>query len=237
VANDRKHSGRRAATHRVPEYIDPEVTPPPQEPPKPSDLDGFDSIPPPIQDQLRMLAAGLGQVTDALGKVWDARKDGERLEKIDNKQDIANREISELVATVREFIMPAIKASQGRIDLLLQHHEANKLRVELFYDREWPAAVKALEGMTERLGRVERGQERQEHEMRGMSDRLNANQNALAARITAVEQFESRLAMIERDKRDVDVTSSALARRTRTVTTVLSTLAGLVAGLAGSFIK
>jgi hypothetical protein len=184
-----------------------------------------------------MLAAGLGQVTDALGKVWDARKDGERLEKIDNKQDIANREISELVATVREFIMPAIKASQGRIDLLLQHHEANKLRVELFYDREWPAAVKALEGMTERLGRVERGQERQEHEMRGMSDRLNANQNALAARITAVEQFESRLAMIERDKRDVDVTSSALARRTRTVTTVLSTLAGLVAGLAGSFIK
>ena len=32
-----------------------------------------------------MLATGLGDVTRAIGKVWDARRDGERLDRVDAK--------------------------------------------------------------------------------------------------------------------------------------------------------
>ena len=87
---------------------------------------------------------------------------------------------------LREFVMPALKASQGRIDLLLQHHEANKVRVEMFYEREWPAAVKSLDGMTERLGRVERSLERNESDMRGMGERFNAAHSALGDKVDLI---------------------------------------------------
>ncbi len=162
---------------------------------------------------------------------------GDRLDRIETKQDVASREISELSALIREFLMPAVKASQGRIDLLLQHHEANKVRVELFYDREWPAAVKALEGMTERLGRVERTQERQELEVRGMSERLNANHGTLAERVSQVERLEARLAVLERGQRDRDVVSTAMTLRTKTILGFVVTVGGMLAGAVGSLLK
>ncbi len=232
MAGDRKQTHKRATTHglpRVPEYVDPEsdLTPPPIHV---EELRGFDTIPPPIQDQLRMLADGIEHVR--------ARsRDSERLDRIETKQDIASQEIAELGALIREFLMPAVKASQSRIDILLSHHEASRVRVEMFYDREWPAAVKALEGMTERLQRVERQQERQADEMKGMSDRLNANHGALAGRVAQVETFESRIAQLERDKRDAHVVGAALTLRSKALYGFAVTAIGALSGLLGSLVN
>lgn len=203
--------------------------------PAPVQVD-FDSTMP-LDEQVIALRGAVNEQARATARTWGMRDAGDRLDRLDNKQDIASNEISELSALIREFLMPAVKSSQARIDILLSHHETNRIRVEMFYDREWPAAVKALEGMTERLGRVERGQERQEHEMRGMSERLNANHGALSQRVTAVESYESRIALLERDKRDTDITTKALARRSRTITGFLSAVIGALAGLASTFLK
>ena len=226
--------GRYGSRRRVgvPVEIDPELTPPP------TSVDAIDkmndSIPPPISEQLRRLASGLEQV-------WDARNDGARFDRIESHHGSVSKDLAEIGALLREFIMPAIKASQGRIDQLLQHHEANRIRVEMFYDREWPAAVKSLEGMTERLGRVERGLERSEMEMRGMGDRLNAAHGTLSDRVAAqsseMQALAVRVVSLELVKRDEDVGAKAIAKRDRRITGFVGAVLGFLSGLAGTFLK
>jgi hypothetical protein len=236
VPDDRDLPPRRRLRQQrrvgVPVEIDPELTPPP------TSVDAIDkmhdSIPPPISEQLRRLAAGLEQV-------WDARNDGARFDRIETHQGHVAKDLAEIGALLREFIMPAIKASQQRIDQLLQHHEANRIRVEMFYDREWPAAVKSLEGMTERLGRVERGLERSEMEMRGMGDRLNAAHGTLSDRVAAqdatVQSLALRVVSLELVKRDEDVGAKAIAKRDRRITGTIGSILGFLSGLAASFLK
>lgn len=188
---------------------------------------GDDTTPPPLKNQLKMLASGLEQV-------WSSRNDAERLGRIEHQQHTINKDLSEISALLREFVMPALKASQGRIDLLLQHHEANKVRVEMFYEREWPAAVKSLDGMTERLGRVERSLERNESDMRGMGERFNAAHSALGDKVDLIAAdlatHTIRLNAIETTNRDRSVESTAVAKRDKLWFAGLAALAGFIAG-------
>ncbi len=226
---ERRRPQRRAQSAIPTEIPDHEgLTPPPI---SIEDIDRLsdDTTPPPLKSQLRMLASGLEQV-------WSARNDAEQLNRIAIQQDHINRDLSEVSALLREFLMPAVKAAQGRIDLLIQHHEANKVRVELFYDREWPAAVKSLEGMTERLGRVERNLERYEIDMKGMGERFNTAHGALAQRIDTIASENTALALrvvsLETSSRDKSVASTAIAKRDKWWFAGISALVGFVAGIA-----
>lgn len=44
--------------------IPPELTPPPQEPPPPESIDGFDTIAPPIREQIKLLSDGLAELSN-----------------------------------------------------------------------------------------------------------------------------------------------------------------------------
>lgn len=226
---DRRRPQRRAQSAIPTEIPDHEgLTPPPI---SIEDIDqlGDDTTPPPLKSQLRMLASGLEQV-------WSARHDAGRLDRIETQQGHIGKDLSEVSALLREFLMPAMKASMARIDLLLQHHEANRVRVELFYDREWPAAVKSIEGMTERLGRVERNLERYEIDMKGMGERFNTAHGALAQRMDTLSSENTALALrvvsLETANRDKSIATTAIAKRDKWWTAGISAVVGFVAGIA-----
>lgn len=175
----------------VPPHVDSELTPPPQEPPKPDTIEGFDTISPPIAKQLEILSDGLAEVTGAIGKVWDARKDSGRIDRLADTLTLVREDAARINESLREFVLPAIKSLQGTSHALWQYHERNKATVELFYGEQWPRLVKAVDDLVQRIGRVETGQDKLNDGFSSHATRLGSVENVMNAhdvRITALEQ-------------------------------------------------
>ncbi len=208
------------------------MTPAPQMVPLPG---GSDS------EKIDALEHGLGQAMHAIGKVWDARKDSDRLDKLEHRLQTSTNEGAELGALLREFVMPGLKASMARIDLLLTHHEGNRVRQSLFYDKDWPAFVKAFEGLSDRLGRVERSMESQQSDMRALGERFAQSQGALGARVTVVESIgnshDVRITALERVNEDAKTVDNALAKQERNKTTKQSAAAAVLIAIASWIVQ
>lgn len=195
---DRANIGRRHRTPpggaSIPTEVDPEMTPPPQPIPSPEQLDGFYQLEPQVQEQLKLLAGGLDRVRDAVGQMWGSRKDGERLDKIEQKLDVSAGYNKEHGTMLHEFVLPGIKGLMGRLDILLTSHETGKVRTELFWSDQWPSAVESLKAITERLGRVERMQEDQGRDIRDLSRQISivtSTTLTLDQRVTSLERLHS----------------------------------------------
>jgi len=220
---ERALGGRRRRSHPfgVPTVeIDPELTPPPQEPPSPSSLAGYDSIPPPIARQLDMLSEGLGNVTTAIGKVWDARKDGERLDRVDSKLATLAEAATKHQTMLNDFVMPAIKDGMRSMDEV-----ANQM----------PMLISGLESVTAMVSTVDNRLRQLEVEIRLIVERVIMSVREIEIRITAhdkrISDGDARLGLLERKERDKEVITKALARKERFKS---GGLAGAVAALVGA---
>lgn len=175
----------------IPPHVDDELTPPPHEPPKPETIEGYETIAPPVAKQLEILSDGLAEVTGAIGKVWDARKDSSRIDKLGDTLALVREDVARMDASLREFVMPAIKSLQGTSHALWQYHERNRATVEMFYGEQWPRLVKAVDDLIDRISRVEKGQDKLSDGFSSHAARLGSVENVMNAhdvRITALEQ-------------------------------------------------
>lgn len=224
---DRSLARRHTPGRGVPVEIDPEVTPPPQEPPEPSSLTGYETIPTPIREQLNMLAHGLGEATAAIGKVWDARKDGERLDRIDSKLATLAEYATKHQTMLHEFVMPAIKECMSSTDAVAM---------------QLPKMLAQLEAVTMTVGNIDRQVRAIELEMRTSKERAESDHRALAALVaaqgTALSDQENRLDSLERKERDREVVSRALAKAERRKSgAVGGTVAAVVSGIVAIIAK
>lgn len=237
--DDRAEIGRDH--RRAPVHIDPEMTPPPQEPPRPESLAGYETLPPALKTQLGMMADELGTLTSAIGQVWDARNVAPQLAAIEAKVDGYVRDAIASSATLREFVLPAIKAQMAKLDLISSQHSQNYGRSEQFFDQDWPRMITTLEKLDKRFDDFAE----RINQLGRSIDTLNLTVGGVAARVTAVEavgnSHDVRITALERRFADQDAGDKrvqALAiRRNRIMTAAwgaISTIGGAIAGwLAG----
>jgi hypothetical protein len=76
-------------------------------------------------------------------------------------------------ALLREFMMPAVKNLQMRIDHIEQGVSFTKSRMEIFFDRDWPTITRAVESLTNNSGRIEKDVDRLERAVNEWLKRLD----------------------------------------------------------------
>jgi hypothetical protein len=167
-----RNERRRTPAAGTPVLIDPELTPPPQEPPSPATLRGYDQIDDAVKVQLDSLADGLGSVTAALGKVWDARKDVERLDRIDEKLGTLAGYATEHHVLLHQQVWPAVKELMKSSDEL---------------SRQLPALLLQVETMSSLVGDVDRRLRNLERDMGVQAERFASHRQELEARVRAAE--------------------------------------------------
>lgn len=181
-------------------------------------MKGYESIPPPIRDQLNMLADGLGNVTTALGKVWDARKDGALLDRMDSKLETLAGYATEHQTMLHEFVMPAIKECMTA---------ANSVAMQL------PRLLAQIEGLTLALGNLDRQVRMMELENRSSKERAESEHRALESRVARTEiarnEHDTRIELLERENRDREVIAKANAKKERHKSGAVGSAAGVAA--------
>lgn len=206
---DRGEIRRRTEAAGHPIHIDPELTPPPQEPPLPSTRAGYETIAPEIREQIDALAENLGTLTRAVDKVWDARKDSEQLGRIDTKLGTLAGYATEHHTLLHQQVWPAVKALMATVDEL---------------SRQMPALLNQVATMANMVTDVDRRLRQLEVDMRLHGERAAATTSALKQRLSAAETANGeldtalaaavvRIGKLETKNRDEHVASTAISKR------------------------
>jgi hypothetical protein len=226
---DRNESRRRTPPAGSPVHIDPEITPPPQEPPRPETLRGFELIDEAVQVQLANLATGLGQVTEALGKVWDARKDADKLTRIDEKLGTLAGYATEHHTLLHQQVWPAVKELMKATDEL---------------SRQLPALLVQVETMAGLVGDVDRRLRNLERDMGIQAERFASHRQELEARVRASEAtgnshdvrltaMANRIAALELLNRDENVAIEAVSASDKRRIALIRTAVVIGSGVIG----
>lgn len=175
---------RRTPRPGYPVEIDPEVTPPPQRVPATlADL----SV---AVDQLAMDA-------------YRSRHDHERLDAVEIRMGDLNRDSVETGALLREFVVPGLKDTLGRVDGILERLADLFAQQKQFFEREWPEVLRTVAELGRDLSRTER---------------------ALAKLTDAHDQLEGRVEYMAADARKANDRISALETRQAVATGVQQAL-------------
>ncbi len=226
---DLRRDQRRTPPHGAPVAIDPELTPPPQLPPAPNEHPGYSTIAPEIREQLDSLASGLGEVTTALGKVWDARKDVERLERIDSKLGVLAGYATEHHTLLHQQVWPAVKDLMRSTDDL---------------GRQLPALLAQVEAMSNLVTDIDNRLRNLERDMSVQAERFASHRQELEARVRATETkgdaldtrliaLANRVGDLERKERDEVVAIAAVSDSDRKRLAIVRTALVVGSGLAG----
>jgi len=219
----RAHIGRgRTNPHAIPAFVETELTPPPQEPPHPSTLPGYDTIPPPIKQQLDLLADSLGTLTVAMGRVWDARNDGERFDRVDAKLGTLAQSATKHETILESFVVPALKDQMKATD---------EVAMQL------PRIATQLEGLAINVQNLDSYVRGAEVDRKTTEQKQHARSEALEVRLVASEsranQHDVRIDDIERKTETKEAVTKALSKRHRRSTGGLAAaVASLVAAIA-----
>lgn len=213
---------RRRTPQGVPvgpyESWDEDATPPPHEIPFPWGAS--------IDDKFEALAEGINRVSTAVGRVWDARKDGEWRERIDEKLGTLASATTRLETILDQYIKPQLDHWRATTDGIA---------------RDLPRIAAAVEGMELAFRAVENRLRSLEADMVRASTRQEAAHASIVARVEACEArdsaHETRIARLERDRRDEQVKATALAKIERRKTSIGAALVAFASGIASSFIK
>ena len=218
MASDRKFR-RQPSRADVPEHIDPELTPPPV---SIEEIQGFDSIPPPIQEQLRMLRAGLD-------RSLSARQHGEWLVRIESNLATLARSCTQSETILEEYVKPQ-----------LDHWRATTDQIA----RDMPKMLAALEGVTLTVQAIDHRLRDLEVRMSTSAARADAQHAAIDLRVAEAEavhrRHELRLKEMETKHLTAEATEQALAKQSRKsggasggiVAAIVSALAALASHLA-----
>lgn len=183
---------RRTPVGGVPVEVDPELTPPPQAPPEPGTFEAMSPA-----EQLRVLHATGTENAAAIGRIWELRDMGGRLERMDARIDRAIPNLERAVAALDHWV-PQLQTVMAQTARMWEEHIKSSNRLGVFLENEWPRTVKTIEGVAKtlddvigRLGRVEHGQQDMTRNHGVMSAELRSLQNIANShdvRITAIEQ-------------------------------------------------
>jgi hypothetical protein len=212
---------------RIPESWDDELTPPPQEILLPSERSDSDSIPPPIRDRFDELAANYNDLSRAIGKVWDSRKDGDRLEQIDSKLGTLASFASRHEALLTEMIVPGFKECAKATDVLA---------------RQLPQTIASIEALTITLGLLDRRLRDLEVEARASHERWTGLHDAHAKRLSDVEaardDLRRRLDVLETDRIQRETTALVHQKQDRRSNGAVGAGAGaVVAGIVSAIVQ
>ena len=183
--------------------IDPEqeLTPPPQEPPQPATIRGYETLDEAVRAQLDTLATGLGQATEAIGKLWDTRKDARRLDQIDSKLATLAKYATQHQTILDQYAIPHLKQISGSFDGI---------------SRDLSRLSTSVEAMTITITALDNRVRTLEGELRVTTERLSVAQQATAERLASAELARSslaaRVAELEQIERDRVVTAKALSK-------------------------
>lgn len=177
----------------TPVHVDPELTPPPIEPPKPRTITGYESIPPEVQAQLDTLRDSIAEATTAIARVWDVRNVGSQIERLETKVDGYTKDAIESAAQLRQFVLPSLKHQMAKLQELSAYHERNVGRSERLWREELPAMKRSLEQLDERFDRLDGRLARIEQGLEGLQ--------SLAHRVVDIDK---RLSIVERRHADDD---------------------------------
>lgn len=194
--------------------IDDDVTPPPRLPPTPpaSDKDA----------RLSRIEAALEQSFEAFSKLWDARKDGDRLDRIESKlgtlADMATRHDEALT----QFVVPGIKDTIAAVDSV---------------EREMRPLAGQVETMANIVKDVDKRLRDLELDVRSLSERFASSSQAVGARLTAAENvlnaLDVRLTALEQKGRDETVAVQAVSDSDKRRLAFVRTALVIGSGIAG----
>ncbi len=155
----------------VPAHLDFEETPPPHAVPSLADL--------PQDDQLRMLERASVANTEGLQRLWGARHNAEKLDRI-----------LETVAThgaILSQMEPFLRGVNAHTESLETSYTKIMARMEQFFDREWPRFERAVNSLDERMNRFETNQIQVIGELKAAQGASNLATQGLDQRVKTVE--------------------------------------------------
>ncbi len=145
---------------------------------------------PPLDEEID-IASVLREHSEAIEKVWASRNLNENVITI-------GKDVAALTAMMGQFVVPAVKNLQGRLEVIERANEANRGKQERFFENEWPAAMKTLESIETHgarvekdIGRVEKDVQRVEHNLDTHIKRGDEQLHALNAEITELKKSKS----------------------------------------------
>jgi chromosome segregation ATPase len=185
--DDRALVGRDRRPQEYPVHVDPELTPPPQAPPMPA---AYDTLPPATRVVVDTLRDGQQTLADAVARVWDARQDNSRLEKLGDKVDALAEDFAGMRAHIDLFLRPAVAGSlMPRMDSV----ERTAYRTEI----EQQPLVAAVEKLTIAIGRLEERFGLLERNVERLTIADTALGERIATQAAAVAELTERISALE----------------------------------------
>jgi hypothetical protein len=211
VVDDR--SKRRAQTHGrdqrrtdprgLPQYVEPELTPPPQEPPSPDEVDGSDTIAPPVRAILDQHNEKFAELNGWLKKLAPLR-DENRFDRIESNLGAIAKSTNRHQSMLDDMLVPQLDRWRAMTDEL--HGQVPKL-------------IAGIEQMTILIGNVERRLHAVEITVAMMVKRVDDDSKDYEKWFSTAEKdrdhLRTRVGVLEQVERDRVVTSQALAVRER----------------------
>jgi archaellum component FlaC len=236
---------RKTPPHGYPvALIDPELTPPPVSvAPRLGSVEGRDTWPPGMRESVDMISDNLGELTTAVGRVWDARNDSGRIDKINEQLQTLQSEVAGLSAKFDAFIEPFAKQTMARM-MALEDRTANvSASTDSFFGREWPKFTESVSQLNTNLSALVTTSKLLDQELDAIKSRVTESNAALSQRIEALrnEAFSDRLRIIalEQRNRDTDVgdarETALVKRRNRMLKAAWAALTAAGGAIAGWF--
>lgn len=190
---------RRRAPAPPPIELEDEVTPPPQEPPRPDSLDGYDTMAPPLRAQLDNLHLGQAQLVEAVGKVWELR-DGTRFERLEANLVAIAQATTRHQSMLDDLLVPQLDRWRATTDGLAQ---------------QLPKLIGMIEGLTLHVRAIDDRLRHLELDVRALGERNAGHAEDIAAREAGEKSLAKRISTLEQVERDRDVTAKALSKSER----------------------
>ncbi len=186
----------------VPAHIDPELTPPPQDPPRPESLEDYDTIAPPIREQLDMLATHQRELTSAISRNWGAQVAATQLDRIDQKLSDIATSVTRHQTLLDENLVPQLDRWRAATDELT---------------RQLPRITAAVEGLTLMVNAIDLRQRNLELEFRTAGVRVDGSIHGMTSRLDShaaeISTHATRITALETNNRDEVVASNAITKR------------------------
>lgn len=157
--------------------IDPDVTPPPQQPPS---MDGMT-----IEEKVDQLHSTLATTVLGVERVWRDRNLTEQVQTL-------IKDNAALMESLREFVIPSVKNMMGRLGTTEQSTGEYRIRLDRFLEVEWPAVMKTLEGLSTYCARIEKDVDRVERTMDGFVKRFDEINVSTTRRIDELKSTDDK---------------------------------------------
>lgn len=224
---------------RKPTFSDEEPTPPPQEMPQLPSM-GRTPTPSDLSNQMRMLHAHQSELTRAIGTLWDARKDGERLDRLEQKIDSYLLTAARNDTKINDVVWPHSLETMRKLDLCLLQLQLvvqvsakiKEVESDIVDLRDAVNEVKIVHD--DRIDELDR-------DLRDTQTKRQMNSDRLQVITQEHEGIRLRVAILEQttvgDKRELQVVARQDRRRLRIIKWIVGAVVSIGSGVIGYLSK